>query len=194
MTPRLLAAVPEGRLFGALSAAVPEGRLFGLDGQTVASILIQLLNAAILAAALSLILYRPVLRFMRGRSEGIRSQMERAAADMAEAMGMKALYERKLTEAELERVEILERARQLATEKGHQTLMDAKREVNAMWERALAGIELERERAEEQMRLRIIEVSSLMAERLIERSMDRALQDRLYDDVMTELEGLSWPS
>ncbi|MCL2741754.1 MAG: ATP synthase F0 subunit B [Oscillospiraceae bacterium] len=189
-----MAAVPEGRLFGALSAAVPEGRLFGLDGQTVASILIQLLNAAILAAALSLILYRPVLRFMRGRSEGIRSQMERAAADMAEAMGMKALYERKLTEAELERVEILERARQLATEKGHQTLMDAKREVNAMWERALAGIELERERAEEQMRLRIIEVSSLMAERLIERSMDRALQDRLYDDVMTELEGLSWPS
>ena len=176
-----------------LLSAVPDGRLFGLDMQTFYSILIQLFNAAVLAVLLSFILYKPLSNFLRKRSEGIRAQLNKAEEDMSKADELKAQYEKKLQNIEAERAEVLESARLLAAEKSRQMLADARKESDSLWERARADIEKERERAKEAMKQHIIDISSVMAEKIVVHTIDYYTQERLFSEALAELEDASWP-
>ena len=175
-----------------LLAAVPEGRVFGLDEQTLISIVIQLVNACILAAALTYILYKPVRKFLHKRADRIREEAGRAQEDMAKANELKAEYEQKLTDIELERVQVLESAHLLAAEKGKQLLVEAQNEAAAAKERALAEVQVERERVQGEIKLQIIEAASLMAGRFVAHAIDSETQSRLFDETMAELEGSAW--
>ena len=171
---------------------IPDGRLFGLDGQTLISIGIQLFNACFLAAALSYILYRPVSNFIRKRSDRIREQLSRAEEDMAKAGELKACYEKNLEGIELERAEILESARRLASEKSKSMLDEAQKEAIAVRARATADIQKERKRVNEEMRLYIIELSSIMAGKFMANAIDGDTQDRLFAEATAELEKAVW--
>jgi F-type H+-transporting ATPase subunit b len=65
---------------------LPAGRVFGLDTQTLISIGIQLLNAIILALALTFILYKPVKRFLQKRTEMIQKKIDDSEAAMQNIM------------------------------------------------------------------------------------------------------------
>ena len=173
--------------------AVPEGRMFALDSQMVISIVIQLFNVAVLAAFLSFILYKPVTKFMRKRTENIRHEIEKAAEAMAKALEIKENYERKIRIIEHERSEILEAAHRLAAEKSSQIMEETKRETEAAWIRANEEIERDRERANESFRLHVIEVSTVLAEKFITKVIDPETQNRLFDETMAELEHAVWP-
>ena len=173
--------------------AVPEGRLFGLDQQTVIGVLIQLFNATLLAVFLSFILYKPLSGFMQRRSDKIKSEIEKAAEAMAKALEIKESYERKIRIIEHEREEILDAAQRVAAEKSKQMLDDAKKEADAVRERAETDIQKERERVIQSFRLHVIDVSALMAEKLISCTVDKSGQDRLFDETIAELEGAAWP-
>ena len=175
-------------------AAVPDGRVFGLDQQTLISAGIQLFNAALLAVALAYILYKPVRNFLNKRAERISGQMRRADDDMAKAAELKAQYEKKLAEIELERAEILESAHQLAAEKSRLLLAEAQKEAAASKERAGLDIIFEREQADEELRQQIIEIASLIAEKFLARAIDPAAHDRLIAETIAELEDTAWPS
>ena len=164
-------------------------RLFALDQQTLVQIGIQLLNACVLAAVLTLVLYKPVRKFLHKRAEGIRAQIDRAEDQMAIAEKTNSLYEAKLGEIEQERAAILEEARRLAADQKNRTLEDTKQEVSAMRARAKAAIETERERAGEEIRLHIIEVAAAMAEKFVADAFDQNAHDRLFAETLAELEG-----
>ena len=175
-----------------LLAAIPEGRVFGLDQQALISIGIQLFNAALLAAVLSYVLYKPVRKFLRSRTERINAQLGRAEGEMAKADELKLQYEQQLDNVEQERLDILEAAHRAAAEKGRQMLADAQSDATDTRERALTDIQAERERAQEEIRRQIIEVASVMAEKYVTQAMDAATQDRLFAETLAELEGAAW--
>jgi len=166
-----------------------EGRIFALDQQTLISAGIQLLNAVILAAALAFLLYKPVRKFMRARAEGIQSQLDRAQGDTEAAEKLKAFYEQRLEEIELERAEILEEARRLADDTRSRLTAGTEQELAAMRERAGAEIQAQQERALEEARLEIIEAATAMAGKITAVSLDGAARDRLFEETMAELEG-----
>jgi len=173
-------------------SAVPEGRLFGLDLQTLISTAIQLFNVSLLAVVLSWLLYKPVRRFLRGRSEHIAAQFARAELDMEQAAALKVEYETKLEDIELERNRVLDEAYKLAADKSRQIVDDARREAAAVRERSAEEIRKERERVGEEIRQQIIEVASAMAEKFVAHAIDQETQDRLFDEAMAELEGIAW--
>lgn len=168
--------------------------MFGLDGQTLISIGIQLFNTCLFAALLSFILYRPVRDYMARRREGIKAQLERTEADLNDVALQKALYEQKLKEIEAERAYILDSAHKIAAESSRHMLDEAKKGADAMLSRARAEISRERERANEEMRLQIIEVSSVMAGRFVSEVMDDETAERLFVEAMAELEEMAWLS
>ena len=175
-----------------LLAAVPEGRVFALDQQALIGIGIQLFNAALLAAVLSYLLYKPVRKFLQGRTERIGAQMGRIEDEMAKAGELKVHYEQKLEGIEEERAAILEAAHRLAAEKSRRILHDAQKDAAEMRERAAEDVRIERERAQEEIRVQIIEVASTMAEKLVAQAMDAETQDRLFAETMAELEEAAW--
>ena len=174
--------------------AAPEGRLFGLDQQVLISVGIQLFNACLLAAALAYILYKPVRKFMRKRADGIQSQFAGAEREMAKANELKSHCEQRIADIERERMDILEAAHASAAEMSGRMRDEALREIAAMKERAENEMRIERERVNEDIRLHIIEVASLMAEKIVSGNMDEAAQNRLFDEALAELEDAEWRS
>ncbi|MCL2671598.1 MAG: ATP synthase F0 subunit B [Clostridiales bacterium] len=171
-----------------LAAATPEGRIFGLDAQTLISAGIILFNVCLLAVVLSLILYKPVRKFLKKRADGIREQLETSKNDMARANELKALYEEKLTETDAERIRILEQAQTHAAERRRKLMETAENEIAAMKAQAAADIQAERVRADEEMRVQMIEVASLMAEKFVALSLDAQTHNRIFEESMAELE------
>ena len=170
----------------------PAGRVFALDMQTLISIGANLLNIALLAFILSKLLYNPVRKFMQNRTERIKKQLENAEKESLSASALKLEYEQQLKNIDLQKDAILEEARKLAAENRELMMMETKAEIDTLKARAASEIEAERERAREEMRQAIIEISALMTEKLVMVSVDSNTQKRLFDEAMSELEGISW--
>jgi len=71
-------------------------------------------------------------------------------------------------------------------------IKEAKKEAEALRERATANVELEWERAESEMRTAIIEVSAVMAEKFVTLAINQQTHDRLFSETMSDLEGMTW--
>jgi F-type H+-transporting ATPase subunit b len=178
----LLESAPGGRIFGA-----EIHRVFGIDGQTFIGSAFILINLCILAFVLSKLLYAPVRQMLYDRTDRIRTQLKDAENAEAVANELRAQYEAKLKGIMIERDDILEEARRVAAATGKQTIDEAKAEANGIIERAKKNIEMEQERAKDDMRRSIIDISSVMAQRFVTRQMDREIQDKLFDEVVSEL-------
>lgn len=179
---------------GILLASVPEGRMFGLDQQTLVQIVAQLINVGILAFFLVKFLYKPVQNALRKRSERVQGQLTEAEGEMSKAAALKLQYEQKIEEIQAERDEILSEARRLASETSQRLISEAKKEAETLKDRASANVSLEWERAEADMRTAIIEISSIMAEKMVTLAMNKETQDKLFDETMADLEGITWRS
>lgn len=174
--------------------AVPDGRMFALDTQTLISIGIQLLNFCILAVILGFILYKPVQKYMNKRTERISRQIGDAQNKTARAEELKAEYEAKLTEIAAERAAALESARLEAAERSRQVLDAARSEAAAIRQRAEESVLAEEERLKKEAWQYIVEISSLMAEKLVRKTIDSETHERLFAEAMAELEETPWPS
>lgn len=163
-------------------------RIFGLDQQTLISIAIQLFNACLLAAVLTFILYKPVRKFLQKRSDAIEAQIANAEKDTAKANELKAFYEKRIQTLEAEQNAVLEAAQEKAAEKGKLLLAETEKAIGAAKKQAAEEMRHERERAGEEMRIQIIEIAALMAEKFVALSMDANTQNRLFEETMQELE------
>jgi len=166
--------------------------VFGLDFQTLAGIGIQLFNAAVLATALTYIMYKPVRNFLGKRTTRIAEQIKHAEGEMEKVEETKALYEEKLEDIKRERLEILEAARKLGVEKRTEMLNIAKTEADNIRERAKTEVQVEQDRVREVMKLYTIEASSAMAGKILTFTIDKDTQDKLFAETIAELEEVSW--
>lgn len=175
-----------------LTQAVPEGRIFGLDEQTFIQIGMQLLNAIVLAFALAFILYKPVKEFLDKRSEGIQGKINDADATMAKAKELIAEYENKIKDIEKERLDILEEARLQTINERELIIEEANKEAEEIKKRSIEGASLEKKKLQEESRLYIIELASLMAERYIVENIGNEEQEKIYKETLSQMEGAKW--
>lgn len=177
-----------------LAENVPEGRVFGLDSQTLIQIGIQLLNGIFLAVVLAYILYNPVKEFLRKRTERIQGKIANADATMAKAKGLIVEYDEKIQEIDKERVEILENARSRASDETKSILQGAQEEAEVIKKRSLEGVAEDKKRLQEETRLYIIELASIMAEKYITENIDTKAQDKIFKETLAQLEDTQWQS
>lgn len=176
-----------------LAQALPEGRVFGLDSQTLIQIGMQLLNGILLALALGFLLYKPVKEFLRNRAQRIQSGIDHADAAMTQAKALIAQYEAKLSGISQERAEILEAARQEAQEKSKAILLEAAEQASQIRRDSKESAHEDKKRLWEEMRLEVIDISALIAEKYIGESLDDKARDRYVDQVLSRMEEGQWP-
>jgi len=167
--------------------------MLGIDAQMVVQTVIQLFNAALLFLFLFFILYKPVRAFLQKRADKVKTQMERAAHDMAAADLLKAQYKENLSNIESERVEILDTAHRSATQKSKGIVDEARGEAEAARKQAQLDISHQQEQARDALKIHVIELSSAMASKIVSHVLDEAAQDRLFDEALRELEEVTWP-
>ena len=171
---------------------VPPGRVFDVDSQTLIQIIANIINVGVLAALVSYLLYKPVRDILNKRTNRIQCQLIQAEEELEKATELRKKYEHKMEEVEREREEILSEARKVAADSGRRLLADAKKEADTIKERAAANVEMEWERAENDMRTAIIDVSAVMAEKFVSLAINKETHDKLFEETIADLEGMTW--
>ena len=179
-------------VLSAAAETLPPDRMFALDSQTFVQVGINLFNVGLLAFVLAKVLYKPVKKYLQKRTDKIQDQFASIEKEMADATEMKHLYEQKLEEIERERDEILAEARKTAMDTGRRLVSEAKKEAETIRDRAASSVELEWQRAQTDMRTAIIDVSAVMAEKFVTLAINKDTHDKLFDETMADLEGVTW--
>jgi len=171
---------------------VPPGRVFDVDSQTLIQIIANIVNVVVLAAVVSYLLYKPVRDILNKRTSRIQGQLLQAEEELEKATDLRRKYEQKMEDIEREREDILGEARKVAADSSRRLLAEAKKEADTVRERAAANVEMEWERAENDMRTAIIDVSAVMAEKFVSLAINKETHDRLFDETISDLEGMTW--
>ena len=178
--------------FAAAAVENPPGRVFGIDQQTFIQIAANIINVSALAAVLAFLLYKPVRNMLHKRTSRIQGQLIQAEEELEKATELRHKYEQRMEDIEKEREDILAEARKLAADSSRRILSEAKKEADVIRERAAANVEMEWERAENDMRTAIIDVSAVMAEKFVSLAINKETHDRLFEETISNLEGMTW--
>ena len=123
----------------------------------------------------------------KAREDRIRNDLEGAEKARTEAEGEKAQYLAQIAGAREEAGRIIEEARQSAEQVRRDLIARAETEANDVRERAQADIETQRLRALAELRTQVADLSIDLAERIVERNLDRDTQRQLVDSFIDQV-------
>ncbi len=124
---------------------------------------------------------------IENRQKAIKSDLEAAQAEKAEAAALKEDYATQLSGAREEATRIVEEARQAGESARADIVARAENEAEGIKARASQEIEAERERAMTSMRSEVAGLSLDVAEKIVGRSLDRDAQQSLVDQFIDDL-------
>ena len=128
-----------------------------------------------------------VRNMMHAREERIRTDLERAEGAKAESEQALQQYQAQLAEARTEAGRIIDEARQAADRVGQEVKARAEDEAREIVARAQADISLQQERALSELRTEVADLSISLAERIVEKNLDRTTQMQLVDSFIEEV-------
>jgi F-type H+-transporting ATPase subunit b len=129
----------------------------------------------------------PVRNMMKQREDRIRDDLERAEQARTEAEGELANYRRQVADARSEAARIIEEARQSADEVKRQIQSQAEADAADTRAQAQEDIRLASERAQADLQGRVAELSIELAEKIVERNLDRDTQLALVESYIGEV-------
>ncbi len=149
--------------------------------------LASLANLLILFLIFKKFLFKPVQNVLDKRRAAIESDYAAADAAKAAALASQAEYEEKLSHAEHEASELRKNASDEAKRHAQRIVAEARENANGIVRAAEAQIELDKRRAEADMKREIAEVSTMIAEKLIEREVDNKDHEALIDSFIDSI-------
>ena len=129
----------------------------------------------------------PVRNMMKQREDRIRDDLERAEQARTEAEGELANYRRQVADARSEAARIIEEARQSADEVKRQIQAQAETDAAEIRSRAQEDIRLATDRAQADLQGRVTDLSIELAEKIVERNLDRDTQLALVESYIGQV-------
>jgi F-type H+-transporting ATPase subunit b len=129
----------------------------------------------------------PVRNMMKRREDRIREDLERAESARVEAEEELAQYRRQLADARGEASRIIEAARQSADEVKRQVRAQADEEAADIRTRAQEDAQLAANRAQADLQARVADLSIELAEKIVERNLDRDTQLALVESYIGQV-------
>ena len=133
--------------------------------------LVSLINLLLLFLIVKKFLYNPVKKMLKSRQDAIQSDYDDAEAAKAQAEADRQAYEEKLSSAKAEADSIIRSAVGIAGQREKEILQAADAKADGIVRQAEAEAVLERKKAEDAVRKEIVEVSSLLTEKVLEREV-----------------------
>ena len=169
-------------------------RLFDLDMQLVHDVILLAIAVFFLFLAMSYLLFNPVRKMLEDRKLKIKTELDDAAADKADAAQLKTQYEEKLKNIDKEAEAILSEARQKALHNEAKIVEEAKEEAARIIARANEEAMLEKKRVVDEMKQEMISVAAAMAAKVISANIDINIQNQLVDETIKEMGDSTWLS
>lgn len=166
--------------------------LFNLDAQLLFDTILLAVAVFFLFLLMSYLLFDPARKLLKDRQERIANDINSAKDDKETAAALKAEYEGRLKEIDKEAEEILSEARQKAIKNEARIIDEAKEEASLIIKRAQEEAELEKKHAMDDMKQEMIQIASLMAQKVVSASIDTQIQDTLVDETLKEMNNSTW--
>ena len=155
-------------------------------------IIISLCNLLIIYLILRKFLYAPVRKMLAEREQAVDRQYADAEQAKAAAEADRAALEERLQGARAEADAIVKTATDAAARQGEQMVAAAQEKADRIVRQAEADAELERQKAQSSVKQEIVDISALMAERLLQREITPADHHAMIDgfiDAIGESDG-----
>lgn len=152
--------------------------------QTVVS----LLNLLILFLILKKFLFKPVQNVIKSRKDKVDAQYSEAEEALANAKASEKELNEKLSRAHNTADEIVKEATAQGEHRRDNIVTEARAEADAIIRQAKAAAQMEKKKAQEDIKEQIVDVSSALTEKLIERELNVEDHRRLIDSFISEME------
>jgi F-type H+-transporting ATPase subunit b len=129
----------------------------------------------------------PVRKMMKDREDRIRADLERAEQARVEAEQSLEQYRQQLAEARNDALRILEEARADADRVRQERLQAVEAEIAELRARAADDVRRATERAMSDLRGKVAELSVELAEKVVERNLDRQTQEALIEQYINQV-------
>lgn len=165
----------------------PSSPLYGV-GQGVITGTVTIAIFVVLVAVLSKYAWGPILAGLRAREEKIRKEIAEAEAARARAQATLEEYNRQLATAEQKVRELLNKAAADAETIAAQIRTHAQQEAEETREQAVKDIEAAREQALAEIYAQTADLATLVAEKILRRSINADDQRVLVNESLRDLE------
>jgi F-type H+-transporting ATPase subunit b len=146
---------------------------------------------AVVSFVLIKIAFPKIREAVAAREKKIQSDLEAAEGAKNEAQTQLDDYKKQLAEARAEANKIIEEARQSAEEVRKDLIAKSEKEADQIVERAQEQIRAERQRTIQELKSQVADMSILLAEKVVGRSLDGPTQRELVDAYIKEVSGMS---
>lgn len=154
------------------------------------TLIVQIINFAILLVALKFVLFDRIVRHMDERQERLAQMRDEAHEERAQAEERNRELERRLAEIEQEREDRLAEAREDARQRRQELIEAARSEVEEQRDRWRQALEDEREQLLRRIRAQVGEQVLALTRRALADLADAELQDRFLDAFVRRIEAL----
>lgn len=151
------------------------------------NILISLANLTILFFLVKKFLYKPVKKMLESRRGAIDKEYSDAENAKVEALRNKEEYAERLSGAKGEAEAIISSAVSVAKARENEIVENAKKEAEGILHKAREDAELEMRRAEGAIKDEIVDVSTLLTEKLLEREINTQDHKDLIDSFIEKI-------
>lgn len=169
-------------------------RLFDLDLQLLADATLTAISVFVLFLLASYLLFNPARDLLKKRQEKIKGDIDSANKDKEDAAALKAEYDAKMKDIQKESEEILGEARRKAKVNEAQIIAEAKEEAARIRKNAENEALLEKQKAYDEMKQEMINIASLMAGKVVAKSIDTTIQESLVEETLKEVGDKTWQS
>jgi F-type H+-transporting ATPase subunit b len=159
-------------------------QIFSLDP---GSVFWTLITFAILLFVLGKFAWGPILSGLKAREDGIQNDIEGAKKERETAESTRKEYETSLNEARNESQKLVSESRDRAKKYEADQLDQVKTEVAKLKTKAAEEIELQNRQALQNMQSELVDLTLDAAEKLIQKSLDRADHEGLIKDSLKGL-------
>ena len=149
--------------------------------------LASLANLVLIFILVKKFLYKPVKKMLAARTAAIQSDYDAAKDAKDKALADMAAYEEKLSTAKEEADNVIKSAVNVASLREKEILEEAKLRADGIIRQAENDAVLERKKAEDSIRKEIVEVSSLLTEKMLERELSEADHQHFIDSFIESI-------
>ncbi len=150
-------------------------------------IIISLCNLVILFLIIKRFLYKPVKKVLAERQNQLDKTYSEAEEAKLEAENDRREWSKRVSEAQNEADAIVENAQTQARRMGDKLTDDAKRRADGIISNAEEQAKLERKKAEDSVKKEIADVSVLIAEKMIGRTINESDRRNIIDEAISEI-------
>lgn len=169
-------------------AAAPAGAASDAHGGGSGGFYWQVANLVLLLAVLVAVARKPIQKFFASRRETIRSDLDGAAAVLAEAEARFEEWQAKLRDLDAELDEVRANARHRAQEERAHILADARAAADRIRDDATAAVEQSLRQARTELRQEAADLAIELAANLLREKVGKRDRDRLVDEFIARVE------